>query len=63
MENNVGFKITVEFYCPDMIDEQTLNDMFNSDPLAAYKFISDDFNDSPLNFSQYDKIVKVEVIN
>lgn len=59
---NLGFKVTVEFYCEDMIDEQTLKDEYNNDPFLAYKFISDNFNDSPLNFSTYDKIVKVELL-
>lgn len=59
---NIGFKITVEFTCYNMIDEKTLADEFNNDCLEAYKFISDNFTDSPLNFSDSDKIVKVEVV-
>lgn len=59
---NIGLKITVEFYCDNMIDEQCFIDDFKSDPTAAYKFISDDFKDSPLNFSTGDEIIKIEVL-
>ena len=62
MEKNIGFKVTVEFDCTDMIDEKTFLDEFNCDPMAAYKFISDNFNDSPINFSEDDRIVKVELL-
>jgi len=63
MEKNIGFRITVEFDCTDMIDEKTFHDEFNCDPMAAYKFISDNFKDSPLNFSEDDRIVKVELLD
>ena len=46
----------------DLIDEKTFHDEFNCDPMAAYKFISDNFNDSPINFSEDDRIVKVELL-
>jgi hypothetical protein len=60
--SNVSFKITVEFDCHDMIDDESFIKDFGSDAMLAYKFISDDFNDSPLNFSSDDRIVKVEVL-
>jgi len=62
MAENLGFKITVEFYCPDMIDKEEFHDTYKSDPMAAYKFISNNFNDHPLNFSTDDKIIKIELI-
>jgi hypothetical protein len=62
MDKNIGFKVTVEFDCTNMIDEKTFHDEFNCDPIAAYKFISDNFNDSPINFSEDDRIVKVELL-
>jgi len=62
MEKNIGFKITVEFDCPDMVDEKTFHDEFDCNPMDAYRFISDDFKDSPLNFSEDDRIVKVELL-
>lgn len=62
MEKNIGFRITVEFDCTDMIDEKTFHDEFDCNPMAAYKFISDNFKDSPLNFSVDDRIVKVELL-
>ena len=62
MEKNIGFRITVEFDCSDMMDEKTFHDEYGSDPMAAYKFISDNFSDSPLNFSNDDRIVKVELL-
>ena len=54
--------VAVEFDCTNMIDEKTFHDEFNCDPMAAYKFISDNFKDSPLNFSEDDRIVKVELL-
>ena len=45
-----------------MIDEKTFHDEFNCDPMAAYKYISDNFNDSPINFSEDDRIIKVELL-
>jgi hypothetical protein len=60
--SDVAFKITVEFYCYDMIDGETFIKDYDGDAMLAYKFISDNFNDSPLNFSSGDKIVKVEVL-
>lgn len=62
MEKNIGFRITVEFDCLDMIDEKIFHDEYGGDPMTAYKFISDNFSDSPLNFSSDDRIVKVELL-
>ena len=62
MEKNIGFRITVEFDCSDMMDEKTFHDEYGCDPMAAYKFIQDNFNDSPINFSEDDRIVKVELL-
>ena len=62
MEKNIGFKITVEFDCTNMIDERIFHDEFNCDPMDAYKFISNNFKDSPLNFSEDDRIIKVELL-
>ena len=62
MEKNIGFRITVEFDCSDMMDEKTFHDDYGCDPMAAYKFISDNFSDSPLNFSNDDRVIKVEVL-
>lgn len=38
MEKNIGFRITVEFDCTDMIDEKTFHDEFNCDPPYNGKF-------------------------
>lgn len=62
MEKNIGFRITVEFDCSNMMGEKTFHDEYGSDPMAAYKFISDNFLDSPLNFSDDDRIIKVELL-
>jgi hypothetical protein len=59
---NVGFKITVEYTCADMMDVEEFERAFKNDALEAYKAISDDFKDSPLNFSDSEKVVKVEPI-
>ena len=59
---NIGFRITVEFDCHDMIDEESFIKEYGGDAMLAYKFISDNFHDSPLNFSTDDRIVKVEVL-
>lgn len=63
MSNNIGFEVTVEFDCPDMIDEKTFREDFNSDPWLAYKFISDNFKDSPICFNEDEKITKIEILN
>ena len=62
MEKNIGFRITVEFDCSDMMDEKTFHDEYGCDAMAAYKFISDNFSDSPLNFSNEDRVIKVELL-
>ena len=63
MEKNIGFKVTVEFDCTEMMDEKTFHDEFGCDAMAAYKFISGNFLDSPINFSIDDRVVKVELLN
>ena len=60
---SIGFKITVEFDCKDMIDYEQFQGEFGGDPMKAYKYISNDFEDSPLNFYTNDRIVKVELLN
>ena len=59
---NIGFKVTVEYTCLNMVDEKILKEEFNNDPLAVYKFVSNDFEDSPDNFSESEEIVKVEIL-
>ncbi len=61
---NKTFKVTVEFICKDMIDEESLKDDFNGNAIAAYKMISDDFGDSIINFCDgQEKVVNVEVVD
>ena len=58
-----GFKITIEYYLPNMIDEESLRDEFDNDLEECYRFISDNFNDSILNFidsRDQEKIIKIE---
>ena len=62
MDDNVSFKITIEFICHNMIEAKSLAEDFNNDPMLAYKYMSDDFTDSVYNFSDEEKIIKVEVI-
>ena len=62
MEKYIGFKVIVEFDCPDMIDEKTFQDEFNSNPIEAYKFLSCNFKDSPHNFADNERVVKVELL-
>jgi hypothetical protein len=62
MEEQIGFKVTVEYYCLGMIDEKTFIEKFNADPFESYKYISDNFKDGPDNFSDDNKIVKVEIL-
>lgn len=61
MSKILDFKVTVEFICKDMINEDELK-KFNSDPLKAYKYISEDFGESVINFSDKEKVIKVEII-
>jgi len=63
INKNVSFKITVEYICPDMIDENYLRESFNNNAIEAYKFISDNFSDSVTSFSsKTEKIIKVELL-
>jgi hypothetical protein len=57
------FKVTMTFICEDMIDEESFLKDFNSDAMACYKFITDDFTDSVYNFCDEGTVEKVEVIN
>lgn len=61
MSKILDFKVTAEFICKNMINEDELKE-FNSDPLKAYQFISDNFGDSVINFSDKEKVIKVEII-
>lgn len=57
----IGFKVTVEYYIDNMIDLEDLVNDFNNDPMAAYKDISDNFQDHPSNFTDNHKIIKIEM--
>jgi hypothetical protein len=59
---NLGFKITVEFYCYDMIDEESFKEDFDSNPTKAYECISDEYQDSIENFTNESKIIKIELM-
>ena len=59
---SIGFRITVEFDCPNMIDKETFIKLFLSDPTAAYKYISDNYSDNPSNFSSEERIIKIELL-
>lgn len=56
------FKITVDYYCYHMIDEESFASDFNNDPFECYRFISNEFEDSVFNFSHMERVVKVELI-
>lgn len=55
------FKVTVEYTCKNMISGNVLNKDFNSSAMLAYKFISNNFKDSPYNFSSSQKVISVEI--
>ena len=59
----LSFKVTVEFVCKNMATQKELENRFNNDPELCYKFISDNYNDSPSCFSSKEKVIKVEIIN
>lgn len=59
---SIGFRITVEFDCPNMIDEETFIKRYMSDLTAAYKFISDNYGDNPSDFSSEERIIKIELL-
>ena len=63
MSKHLAFKVTVEYICHDMVDEETLQTQYGGDPLEAYRYISDDFTDSPASFSNSERVVKVEITN
>lgn len=62
MENTIAFRVTVEYDCPDMVDEKTFYEEYGGNAMAVYKVISDNFRDSPCNFTEVERVVKVEVI-
>ena len=63
MNKNINLKVTIEFYCNDMVDEETFKTEFESNPFKVYESITNGFNDDIGNFSEKSKIVKVEICN
>ena len=61
MEKSIGLMVTVEFDCPNMLSEQDFHDQFGSDPMAAYRVISDNLSDNPWNFSSDERVISVKV--
>lgn len=62
MEKQIGFKVVAEYECDQMISEKDFAEMYDFNPIAAYKEISDNFEDSPANFCSSEKIVSVSVL-
>lgn len=62
MSTDVSFRVTVEYDCDYMVSKEDLKNDFNNNPMEAYKYISNGFEDSPINFSQKERVVKVEII-
>jgi hypothetical protein len=62
MNKNLSFKVTVEYYCNNMVSVEELKTEFENNPLKAYQFISDDFKDSASSFAETEKVIKVEII-
>ena len=56
------FKITVEYICNGMVDEEVFEKEFNSDAKECYKFISNNYESSVGSFSNEEKIIKIETI-
>lgn len=60
---DLDFKVTIEYTCKNMIDEESFKDAFKGNPLEAYKMISDNFNDGISNFCNDEgSVIKVELI-
>lgn len=62
MEKSIGLRVAVEFDCPNMLSEQDFHDQFGSDPMAAYRFISDNLSDSASSFSSDERVISVRVL-
>lgn len=65
MSDTLGFKVIVEYYCENMIDEESLKLDFNNSPTECYNFISNNQNgvqDHPLNFTDDWKVINVEML-
>ena len=58
----LSFKVTAEFICPNMIDQKTLDMVYDSDPMYAYSKISEMMTDSVTSFATSEKVIKVEII-
>lgn len=62
MENTIAFRVTVEYDCPDMVDEASFYREYEGNAMAVYREISDNFRESPWNYTEVERVVKVEVI-
>jgi hypothetical protein len=62
MNESLGFKITVEYICPNMISADDLEKEYGGSPTVAYIYISDNYSDSPDNFATRHEILKVELL-
>jgi len=60
---NLAFKVTVEFTCYNMVDENTLKKEYKNNVWECYKSISDNHMDSASDFADSEKVVKVEIID
>lgn len=40
---NLDFIVTVELYCPNMIDRESFAEEFENNPAKAFRVISDDY--------------------
>lgn len=63
MGENINFRVTVSFDCYNMVSEKDFHDEFDCNPMAAYRFISDNFRDSVINFStDEEEVISVELL-
>jgi len=61
--SNLGMKVTVEFVCDNMVDEDEFKKVFKSDPELCYRYISCDGEDHVMNFSRgFGKIINIKMI-
>lgn len=64
MENKIiNLKVTVEYICKNFVDEETLLNDFDGDIIKCYEMVSDNYSESIYNFTDNEKIIKIEKYN
>lgn len=53
-------KVTVTYYCPNMIDEEAFKEEFDSDPQKCWDYCVGE--EPPMGYGDIEEIVNIEVV-